>query len=63
MKSNFTLEQLGWTLKNAGDIREWDGLSAEFVALVEANPHLKQIGRVKSYYDATKRLLEQLKRV
>ena len=61
VKSNFTLEQLGWTLKDAGDIRKWNGLSTEFVALVEANPHLKQVGRVKNYYDATKKVMEQFR--
>ena len=26
IKNNFTLEQLGWTLKDKGDIQNWDGL-------------------------------------
>ncbi len=33
-KSNFTLEQLGWSLKEKGNLKEWDGLSREFLAIV-----------------------------
>lgn len=59
VKSNYTLEQLGWTLKDGGDIHKWNGLSIEFVSLVENNPCLKQINRIKSYYEATKKVLKQ----
>lgn len=58
-KSNFTLEQLGWTLKDKGNIRDWDGLSKMFVDIVEQNPHLLTIGRVKDYYRATKETIEE----
>ncbi len=52
-KSNFTLEQLGWTLKPAGNISEWDGLSKQFVELVKKDPGLLQIKRIRDWYIAT----------
>lgn len=38
-KANFTLEQLGWTLKEKGDIREWDGLSNTFPSTFLKKPY------------------------
>lgn len=58
IKSNFTLEQLGWTLKDKGDIKDWDGLSKIFINLVENDKSLLRIGRIKSYYAATKELVQ-----
>ncbi|MDO5557037.1 MAG: HNH endonuclease [Clostridia bacterium] len=60
-KSNFTLEQLNWTLKDKGDIKEWDGLSKDFIELVNKKPSLLKIKRINSYYTATKELLENYK--
>ena len=59
-KSNFTLEQLGWTLKGKGSIHDWDGLSKVFVELIEQNPILLTIGRVKDYYRATKEVIDEM---
>ena len=56
-KSNFTLDQLGWTLKDKGDIHSWDGLSKVFIQIVEQNKTLLGVGRIKDYYKATKELL------
>ena len=58
-KGNFSLEQLGWTLKKKGDINQWDGLSKEFVALVEKDSSFLRIGRIKDYYIATKETLKE----
>ncbi|MDO4615928.1 MAG: HNH endonuclease [Lachnospiraceae bacterium] len=57
-KGNFTLEQLGWTLKPAGDMNDWDGLSGKFLELVEADTSLLGIRKIKEWYIATKRILE-----
>ena len=59
-KSNFTLEQLGWTLKGKGDIANWDGLSKMFVELVDQNPNFLSIRCIKDYYKATKEILEEI---
>ena len=36
-KSNWTLEELGWQLVPAGDLREWDGLLTWFVEFLKRN--------------------------
>lgn len=59
-KSNSTLEQIGWTLKSPGDIHNWDGLSKTFIEIVEENPSLLKINRIKNYYIATKNEIKQL---
>ena len=58
-KSNFTLEQLGWTLKEQGDIKDWDGLSKIFIEIVEKDFELLKISRIKDYYIATKSIIEK----
>ena len=60
-KSNFTLDQLGWTLKDKGNIQDWDGLSKVFVRLVDQNPKFLAIGRIKDYYNATKEIIKEIK--
>ena len=60
IKNNFTLEQLGWTLKDKGDIRNWDGLSKIFIEIIEQDKSLLSISRIKSYYTATKEVMEEL---
>lgn len=59
IKNNFTLEQLGWTLKDKGDIQNWDGLSKIFLEIVEQDKSLLRISRIKSYYTATKEVMEK----
>jgi len=58
-KSNFTLEQLRWTLKPAGDLCVWDGLSALFIQIVEDDPSLLDVPTISTYYRATKAVLTQ----
>ena len=59
-KSNFTLDQLGWTLKDKGDLANWDGLSKKFVELVDQNPRILTIARIREYYKATKEIIEEM---
>lgn len=47
-KSNWTIEELGWSLHPPGKMTEWDGLIDWFIAYVEKNKHIikdKYIGR------------------
>lgn len=37
-KSNWTLEELGWSLHPPGDIKKWDGLLAWFMEYIDKNP-------------------------
>ena len=50
IKSNWTLEQLRWKLYPAGDIKEWDGLSAAFNRLIAENSELLKDPYIKTWY-------------
>lgn len=41
-KANWTLEEIGWTIKEKGDLEEWDGLTSIFLELVKKNIHLRK---------------------
>jgi hypothetical protein len=56
-KSNFTIEQLGWTLKPVGNIKDWDGLSTKFIEIVEKDQSLLKVNKIKGWYIATKKFL------
>lgn len=55
IKNSFTLEQLGWRIVEAGDIRAWDGLSHLFLELVERDSTLLAIPHISALYAATKK--------
>lgn len=59
-KSNFTLEQLHWTLKPAGNIKDWDGLSVQFIKIVEQDESLLKINKIRDWYVATKKTQVEL---
>ncbi|MCC8163923.1 MAG: HNH endonuclease [Lachnospiraceae bacterium] len=59
-KSNFTLEQLHWTLKDKGSIREWDGLSGDFIYIVESDASLLGVKKIREWYRATKAAYDNL---
>ncbi|MCD8150310.1 MAG: HNH endonuclease [Clostridiales bacterium] len=61
-KSNFTLEQLGWSLKESGDISEWDGLSEMFVSIVEKDDALLEVAKIREWYQATRTVFEAYKK-
>ena len=58
-KSNFTLEQIGWKLKDKGDIKDWDGLSGYFIKTVEKDKSLLEINAIKSWYTVTKETMKK----
>lgn len=58
-KSNFTLEQIGWTLKDKGDLKDWDGLSSLFIKIVEKDQTLSEIKVIRSWYDITKETMKK----
>jgi len=57
-KSNYTLEELGWTLYDKGDFNEWDGMTSWFIQYVDRNTQLLEIKYIKDWYKAAKRVLE-----
>lgn len=39
-KAHWLLEEIGWSMRAAGDVREWDGLMGWFLQFVELHPGL-----------------------
>ena len=57
IKSNYTIDEIHWTLHPKGDIRDWDGLSKAFVKLIEINKELLKDNYIKMWYTITKKLI------
>ncbi|MCE5226999.1 MAG: HNH endonuclease [Porphyromonadaceae bacterium] len=53
-KSNWLLEELGWQLHKAGNLKDWEGLLAWFVEYVLENPETLANGYISSWYRAAK---------
>jgi hypothetical protein len=52
IKSNWTLEQLGWELSPKGDLSDWEGLIGWFVEHVEKNKEFLEAPYFKKWYVA-----------
>ena len=50
IKSNYTIEEIGWTLYPKGNIEEWDGLTQVFIELVDNNRELLNDRYIKTWY-------------
>ena len=50
IKSNWTLEQLNWTLYDAGNFEDWDGLTTLLVELVKSDNALLKDAYIKKWY-------------
>lgn len=50
IKSNWTLDQIGWKVVNPGNLKEWDGLTNLFIALVENDNELLKDTYIKRWY-------------
>ena len=57
-KSNWTIDELGWTLHDKGDLNEWDGLTNTFLELYDKNSLFKSNKYVTEWRTA---LLKALK--
>ena len=51
-KLNYSLEELGWTLKPRGDLRAWDGLLGWFLRYVAAHGELSRAAWLKPWHRA-----------
>lgn len=58
IKSNWTLEELRWSLYPQGDIKEWDGLTCRFVEIVNRDIALLEDTYIKQWYDVSKGVVE-----
>lgn len=54
-KSNWTLDELGWTLRQSGSIAEWDGLTAFFLEFIGTNTSLLQDAYLRRWHRAAVR--------
>ena len=59
IKSNWTLEQLKWKIYDAGDIKEWDGLTKTFIELVENDITLLGDNYIKKWYSISKSFIKE----
>jgi 5-methylcytosine-specific restriction endonuclease McrA len=50
IKSNWTLDEVGWQLLPPGDLSKWDGLIHWFVDYVEENESILENGDVSKWY-------------
>lgn len=55
VKSNWTLEQIGWNLVERGDLEEWDGLARSFIDIVDADTQLLDDQYISKWYRLAKR--------
>jgi hypothetical protein len=54
-KSNWALEELGWSLCPAGSLTDWDGLMALFVDFVDADRSVLEDAYLRRWYSAAVR--------
>lgn len=60
-KSNWTLKEVGWTIKEPGDLKTWDGLINIFIELIEKNNSLLADLYIKKWYKSLVRALVEKK--
>ncbi len=60
IKSNYTIDEIHWTIYPQGNIKDWDGLSEAFIHLVDQKNELLKDNYIKLWYHTTKKLLNQL---
>lgn len=56
-KSSWTMEELGWTLRPSGDVKQWDGLTEWFMDYTDSHPEVLTTAYSKRWYSAAKRVL------
>ena len=54
IKSNYTIDEIHWSLHPQGNITEWDGLSKSFMNLIDSNKELLKDNYIKIWYTVTK---------
>jgi 5-methylcytosine-specific restriction endonuclease McrA len=58
-KSNWTLEEIGWTIKELSELEKWDGLSNIFLELVKKNSSLLADAYIKKWHKALSKALAE----
>ncbi len=57
IKSNYTIDEIHWTLHPKGNIKDWDGLSKAFIELVDKNDELLKDNYIKAWHGITKNFI------
>lgn len=58
IKSNYTVEEIQWTLYPQGNIKDWDGLSKSFIKLVDSRQEVLEDNYIRTWYKVSKKLLQ-----
>jgi hypothetical protein len=58
VKSNYTLEQIGWHLRPCGNFHEWDGMIHWYISYMDSHPQLKKFRYFKNQYNLAVRELK-----
>ena len=53
IKSNYTIDEIHWTLYPKGDIAAWDGLTEAFLELLNSDKELLKDSYIKTWYRAS----------
>lgn len=57
IKSNYTIDEIGWKIYPKGSLEEWDGLTKLFVELVENNEELQEDAYINKWYNLSKKVI------
>ena len=57
IKSNYTIDEIHWSLYPKGDISDWDGLTKLFLKLIKKDSGLLKDGYIRSWYNVSKTCL------
>ena len=60
IKSNYTIDEIHWTLYPKGNIADWDGLTSVFLALVDKDKELLKDAYIRNWYNASLHAFSQL---
>lgn len=53
-KSNWLLEELGWSLHDPGNLDEWDGMINWYISFLDTNPHYLKNKYLYAWYSVAK---------
>lgn len=56
-KSNFTLDEIGWSIKEQGNLSDWDGLTSVFLDILNVKPELREIQYIRTWEKALRSAL------